>query len=608
MKHLTDRWEALKLALRWTWQSSPGLTFLIAGIVILGGLLTIVDPYLFKVILDGLLAGGTYTLSGQLTLGLLAILAVYAVTRILQSLLWDVQSVVRRVHSHKLDKHASVQLMTKVSSLDSVYFEDPKYYNTLTKANQNFAKINDFFWQFTFFLGELVSVLVIVGALFSFDWRVVALIIFAAAPSIIFAFRASEVEWSAFDGSLHIGRQAMYYKSLMTEKPEAIKELKLFNLKGHFIKKFEVLLDQFISAQKKAACNETYIYAIISIIEGVFSIFAAWLVINAFVAGTITIGELTFLWALLFQFADHARHMVRSIGDVSKAAAYITPFVTILGLKPVIIESPRPVAFPKKLKHGIEFRNVTFSYPRAKKPILKDFNLVIRPGESIALVGENGSGKTTLVKLLTRMYDVTEGEILIDGVDIREYSLESLHENMGVIFQDFVKYEALVEENIGFGNVKRMRGKEGIHRASVRSEAWRFIRKLDDAYKTPLGKTLHENGTELSGGQWQKIALARAFFKDAQVLCLDEPTAAVDAKAEYRLFRKFEKLTHGKITLLISHRFSTVRMVDMIVVMAKGTIVESGNHEELIRKHGLYASLFKMQAEGFKDFFRKKKR
>ncbi|MDI3544076.1 MAG: ATP-binding cassette, subfamily bacterial [Candidatus Woesearchaeota archaeon] len=598
-----ERLESLKLAISWTYKSSKPLTILIFAVTIFSGLLTIIEPYIFKIIIDGVTSGSGFSIGEKIGLGLFGVLVIYAVARIIQSILWDVQSIIQRVHSQKLDKYVSSVLMDKISSLDAVYFEDPEYYNTLTKSNQNYWRINEFFLQFIFFVSEAVSVLVIIGALFTFNWLIVALILIGSLPSIIFAFKASEINWTAFDSSLPIGRHANYYKSLMTERPEVVKELKLFNLKSHFLKRYESLFDEYLSEQKKAAKKETLLFVLMGIIEGTFSVIAAWFVVTSFIQGSISIGDLTFFWSLLFQFSDHARYMVRMIGELGKNSTFITPIVKLLKFKPTIQEVKNPLIFPKKLRQGIEFRNVTFHYPREKTPALKNFNLVIKPGESIAIVGENGSGKTTLIKLLTKLYDVSSGEILIDGKNIKEYSLESLYENIGVIFQDFVKYEALVEENISFGNIKKSRKKSKVHEASVKSGAWDFIKDLKLKYKTHLGKTLLDEGVELSVGQWQKIALSRAFFKNAQILCLDEPTAAVDAKAEYLLFRRFKRLTKGKTTLLISHRFSTVRMADKIIVLDKGKLIEQGSHRELSRRGGKYAKLFRMQAEGYADYF-----
>ena len=530
---------------------------------------------------------------------MIGVLVIYGVARVLQSILWDVQVIIKKVHAQKLERHVANVLMNKISSLDAVYFEDPEYYNTLTKANHSLWRVNDFFWQFTFFLGQAISVLVIISALFTFNWLIVLLITGAAIPSIIFAFRASKMVWGAFDSASPISREANYYRQLMIDKPEAVKEIRLFGLKYHFLGKFDNLFVQFINSQEKAAKKELGLYILIGIIEGSLSVLAAWLVVKSFLNSQISIGELTFFWALLFQFAEHARWMVRMIGELNQSATFITPFIKILGFKSTIKEAENPKVFPSEIKRGIEFRNVSFYYPTSKNPTLNNFNLKINPGESIALVAQNGSGKTTLIKLLTRLYDVNEGEILIDGANIKEYPISDLHKNIGVIFQDFMKYESSIEENIGYGKIANMKSKDKIHSASLKAEAYDFIKDLSKKYKTHLGKTLKEEGTELSVGQWQKIALARAFFKDAQILCLDEPTAAVDAKAEYQLFQKFENLTKGKITILISHRFSTVRMADKIILIEKGRIVEQGSHNELLRKSGKYSKLFRMQAESY---------
>ena len=596
-----ERLRALALAVRWTYRSSKALTFVAFISILVGGLLTIVEPYIFKLIIDKIVGSGDYNLAEKFGIGLVGILVIYGIARILQGFFWDVQIIFKRIHSQKLDKYAAQAMMNKVSSLDAVYFENPEYYNTLQKANQSLWRVNEFFWQFTFLLGQFISVVVIVAALFTFSWKVVLLVVLAAVPSILLTFRAVNLVWSAFDVSSPIFRQANYYRSLMTDNPQAVKEIRLFGLKPHFLNKFGNLISNFIRTQEKAAKKELGLYILIGIVEGILSVFAAWLVVRAFTNGEISIGELTFYWTLLFQFAGNARYMVRAIGELNSSAKFISPLVKIFDYEPTVKEKENPRGFPLRLKKGIEFKNVTFFYPRAKTPALKNFNLIIKPGESIALVGENGSGKTTIVKLLTRMYDVSSGEILIDGVNVKEYSLDSLHENLGVIFQDFMKYEALVEENIGYGKLGDLKKSEKIHEASVNAEAWDFIRDLNKKYKTHVGKTLEEEGTELSVGQWQKIALARAFFKDAQILCLDEPTAAVDAKSEYRLFKRFEDLTKNKTTILISHRFSTVRMAHKIAVIDKGRLIEQGSHRELIRKNGRYAKLFRMQAEGYLD-------
>jgi ATP-binding cassette subfamily B protein len=274
-------------------------------------------------------------------------------------------------------------------------------------------------------------------------------------------------------------------------------------------------------------------------------------------------------------------------------------FFDFLGLQPQIASAPSATRPAAPLRRGIEFRGVGFRYPESDEWALRDIDLFIRPGEKIALVGHNGAGKTTLIKLLSRLYDPTEGTISIDGADIREFDPLELRQRIGVIFQDFVRYHLPAKENIGFGQIEALDSLERIIESARKSGADAIIRDLPEGYETMLGRWFR-GGHELSMGQWQKIALARAFMRNAEILVLDEPTASVDAQTEYEIFRHFQQLTAGKMAILISHRFSTVRMADRIVVIDEGRIAEIGSHDELLRREGIYARLFGMQAEGYR--------
>ena len=595
-----EKFEGLALSIRWTYQSSHFLTILVLIVSVLGGLITIVEPYLFKKIIDALIGNNNFSSSESFAFGILGILIIYGVARMIQSIFWDVTSMIRRVHALRIEREVMHSLMANVSSLDLVYFEDPKYYNTLSRATGNIWRIVEVFWQLTFLIGEIVSIIVIVGALLVFDWRIVFIVLAGAIPSIILVMKTAEVQWSGFTAASPIFRHAQYYRSLLTESPEAIKEIKSFGLRDFFLKKFKGLFNGFIHSQDSAAKKQLKWYIIVSIVEGGLSVFAAWLVVQSYIQKEISIGDVTFLWALLFQFASHVRWMVRLLGEANIHATFITPIVKTLHFSPSIKSPERPERFPPTLRSGIELKNVSFKYRRAKKFTLKNISLHVKPGESIALVGENGSGKTTLVKILCRLYDATRGNVLIDGKDIKKYSLKDISEHIGIIFQDFMKYEALIEENIGYGHILHNKKKGRIVDAAKKSGALDFIKELDKKFKTQIGKKIKDDGIELSGGQWQKVALARAFFKDAQILILDEPTAAVDARAEYALFKRFQHISKNKTTFLISHRFSTVRMADRIIVLEKGMIAEEGSHEQLLKKNGIYAKLFKLQAKGYK--------
>ncbi len=596
LKRWKEKLSALKIAVQWTYESSQALTLIILCVSVLGGLLTFLEPYVFKLLIDAITQDAEQ--ETRVGLGIVGVLVLYGVARITQGLFWDINNLIRRVHSLRMERHALCALIQKITSLDLAYFEGPSYYDTLSRATANLWRVIEVFWVVTFLTSEAISVIVSMIALAAFDWRLVLIVLLGTIPSLLSALKWADVLWSAFAEASPIYRHAAYYRSLLTEQPEAIKEVKTLGLQEYFLKKFRNLFTVFITKQDRAARGQFKWYAFIGGIEGTLSVVAAALIVQAFMNKTISIGDVTFLWAILFQFASHVRWIVRMVGDTNTHATFLTPLVAVFNLQPRIKDPTQPLAFPKVLKKGIEFKNVTFQYQK-KIAALRDVSFSIKPGESVALVGENGSGKTTLVKLLCRLYDVSHGEILIDGVNIKQFCLADLYNNMGTIFQDFMKYETLLEENIKYGRLN-IRGHAKVHEAAVKAGAWGFIKHLGKKYKTHVGRKMKKEGVDLSVGQWQKVALARAFFRDAQILILDEPTAAVDAKAEYELFTRFRKLTKNKITLLISHRFSTVRMADKIIVMDKGRIIETGSHDELMKKKGHYAQLFTLQAKGYR--------
>lgn len=589
-----EKWAALRLSLQWTYRASPFLTIVVLLLTVAAGLLAIVEPYVFKLVLDAVIASRNLETAA---IGFVGLIIVYGAARTIQNVFWDATNVIRRLFTLKLEQYGIHELMKRISGLDMVYFEDPAYYNTLDQATRSMWRMLEFFWSITFFISEFIAILVIVSALMFYDWRLILLICVGSLPSIYFSMKWAELLWSAFNEASPIQRHAQYYRVMLTEQPEAIREIKAFGLQEHFLHRFRCLFKAFISKQDKAALTQLRWYGLISLVEGGVTVVISWLVIQSFLRGNLTVGDLTFLWSILFQFAGHARWVVRLIGDIHTHASFITSIVKVMDFKPTMVQASKPKRFPKKIQKGIELRDVSFMYGRKQKA-LSHINLTVKPNENIAIVGENGSGKTTLIKLLCRLYDPADGEILIDGIPLRAFAFKDLYKNIGVIFQDFMKYEALIEENIRYGKLSE-KSHAKLHEAAVRAGAWSFIKGLEQKYKTHVGKRLKDEGLDLSVGQWQKIAMARAFFRDAPILVLDEPTAAVDAKAEYQLFQRFRQLTKNKITFLISHRFSTVRMADRIIVMDKGRITESGTHDELMQQNGQYAKLFKLQAKGY---------
>jgi ATP-binding cassette subfamily B protein len=316
-------------------------------------------------------------------------------------------------------------------------------------------------------------------------------------------------------------------------------------------------------------------------------------------AGVFTIGVLTFLAGSFRQSRDLIQRVLLSLSQIFEQSLYLDDLFSFLALEPRIRPSAGARPVPNPIRQGFTFENVGFRYPGAEQWAVRGLDFTLAPGERLALVGENGAGKTTLVKLLTRLYDPAEGRILLDGVDLREYELDSLRRNVGVIFQDFVRYDFLLRENIAVGNISRLEDDPRIESAAGRSLADTVAARLPGRYGQMLGRRF-EGGVDLSGGEWQKVALGRAYMREAQLLILDEPTAALDARAEYEVFLRFSELTKGRMAVLISHRFSTVRMADRILVLRGGELVEQGTHEELLALGGLYSELFQLQAAGYR--------
>jgi ATP-binding cassette subfamily B protein len=393
-------------------------------------------------------------------------------------------------------------------------------------------------------------------------------------------------------------RRELDYIRFLGASDETAKEVKIFNLSGFIINRFRQLSNQFYGDNKRLAIRRTTWGTLFAVLGSAGYYGAYAFIIAEAVQGKTTIGALTFLAGSFRQMRSLLEGILIRFTSVSQGAVYLQDFFDFFEIQPKIVLSQRPLPFPKPIRQGFTFENVGFKYSNAERWANRHVSFTLHPGEKIALVGENGAGKTTLVKLLARLYDPTEGRILLDGIDLREYDLDELRIQIGVIFQDFIRYQMSVKQNIAVGNITEVGNSELIQSSSVQSMAHPLIERLPHKYEQMLGRRFN-NGIDLSGGEWQKIALARAYMKDAQLLILDEPTAALDARAEYEVFQRFSELTQGKSAVLISHRFSTVRMADRILVLEKGQLIELGSHNELLEQNGRYAELFRLQAMGY---------
>ncbi|HSF56512.1 MAG TPA: ABC transporter ATP-binding protein, partial [Candidatus Binatia bacterium] len=428
-------------------------------------------------------------------------------------------------------------------------------------------------------------------------WLVIILLA-ASIPAFIAETRFSEEGFRLLTRRAPETRQINYLARLLTEDTSA-KEIKLFNLGDTLLARYMTLFDKFFREDKSLAVRRAVAGFGLGLIAtlGFYGSYA-WIVWHT-VQGKISLGDMTLYLTIFRQGQSTFQAILSALGSIYENNLFMANLFDFLGLKPQMGVAARNRVLPVPLRKGIEFRGVGFRYPESEEWALHDINLTIRPGEKIALVGPNGAGKTTLIKILTRLYDPTEGTILIDGIDIRELDPVDLRQRIGVIFQDFVRYHLPASENIGFGQIEALDDMDQIIASARKSGAHSVVESLPEGYQTMLGRWFH-GGHELSVGQWQKIALARAFMRDAEILVLDEPTASLDAETEYEIFRHFHELTIGKTAILISHRFSTVRMADRIVVIQEGRIIEIGSHENLLRQQGIYAHLFSMQAEGYR--------
>src|SRR5947209_5509325 len=395
-----------------------------------------------------------------------------------------------------------------------------------------------------------------------------------------------------------IKRQLDYLRQAGATK-EAAKELKLFSLGRFFTQRFAKLSDIIYEQDVALARRRLGIGSILSFVStgGYYGAYAY--VIWRTVAGRLGIGTFYFLTNAILQASSNIQQIFSTLSGIADQALFLTDLIAFFAMRPTIRSKPNALPAPRPIRRGFEFRNVSFSYPGSPRLILNGLNFHLRPGERVALIGENGQGKTTIVKLMTRLYDPTEGQILLDGVDLREYDIEGLCSEIGVIFQDFMRYEMTARENIAVGRIESFDDLAAIESAAEKSLADGVVAKLARGYDQMLGRRF-EGGVDLSGGEWQKIALARAYLREAQVLILDEPTAALDAKAEFEVFERFNELTIGKMALFISHRFSTVRMAERIIVLEDGAIAETGNHGQLMALGGRYAEMFELQASSYR--------
>jgi len=530
-------------------------------------------------------------------------------------------SLVESLLGDLFSNHTSVRLMEHAATLDLAHFEDPAFYDQLERARRQTTSRIGLLAQLLAIGQDGLTLISLGAALVVYNPWLLLLLAVAVLPSFF-----GETHFASLEYSMQFRwtpqRRQLDYLRYVAASDRTAKEVQSFGLSPWLIDRFRKLSWKFYDENKALSIRKARVSTLLSLVGslGYYSAYA--IILLRATRGELTIGTLTFLAGSFARSRQLIEVLLLSAGGIYQQCLYLKDLFDFFEMQPSIASSPGAPPVPRPIKEGFAFEDVGFQYPGSDAWAVRHVTFKLRPGERIAFVGENGAGKTTLTKLLARLYDPTEGRILLDGVDLREYEIHSVRRAIGVIFQDFVKYDLRFDENVGVGEIddvrsyldaapnEQERGADtvtngngevpgAIVSASEKSQASTLLPRFSKGYKQMLGRRFDE-GVELSGGEWQKIALARAYMRDAQVLILDEPTASLDARAEYEVFIRFSQLVAGRMAVIISHRFSTVRMADRIIVLQNGTVVEDGSHQELVARGGLYAELFALQAEGYR--------
>ncbi len=496
----------------------------------------------------------------------------------------------------KLANAIAIQIMEKAIELDVQYFEDDEFYDKLQRAtSESEYRPYNIFWEMVTIGSQCVTLVSVVAVLLYWNWGLGLLILLAPLPSV-----ASQIFYGQQSYKIERERtqqrRRLSYLQFLTTNAHSVKEIRLFRLGDHFLGQYKQLYNDFYKVDSDLLKRETRALVPFTILTNVTSAGAQIYAISITIASA-HIGFLAGYMQAIAVVQHTVEALLWGVSQLYRNNLFVSNLFEFLDVTPHQIANGKR-AVPERLQSGIEFRGVSFRYPGTTEMVLQDLNLFLKAGECIALVGHNGAGKTTLVKLLTRLYEPTEGQILLDGVPLQEYDTLDVRRHISVIFQDFVRYEMAVRENVGFGYVEELDNEERIRLATAQSGAASMIEELPQKYETTLGR-MFEKGHELSIGQWQKMALARAFMRRAPVVVLDEPTSSIDAESEAEIFSRLQQIAAGATTLLIAHRFSTVRMADRIIVIKQGKIIEDGTHQELVAADGTYAHLFRLQAAGY---------
>ncbi|MEO6396308.1 MAG: ABC transporter ATP-binding protein [Devosia sp.] len=594
----------LRRLFREMWDSGPGLML---GSMVLRLLVALQPPLVLlftKFIIDEVVrqtslgpVGSDWLESGRLNLlgaYLACELALVFGRDLLQRGIAVLDALQGELHSNRV----SIELMRHAAALDLMHFEESSYQDKLERARRQAASRSTVLSQVFGQLQMVITAIALAIGLLVYAPLLIVLMALAVLPAVWGEFRFNRLAyWLSHERSPE--RRQMEYLRQIGASADSAKEVKLFGLGDYLVGRFKSLADAIYIENRRLTIQRNALGALLGTIStlayyGAYA-YVVWRTVN----GEFTIGDLAFLSGSFGQLNGFFQQILIGFTYIAGQALYLDDLYSFFDIKPTINEPKNPNPFPVPLREGIVFYNVGFRYPGSERFVIRNFNLTIKAGETVALVGENGAGKTTIVKLMTRLYEAEEGRVTIDGTDIREFSSADLRRNIGVIFQDFLRYSFTARENIGVGRIEEAADLPRITRSAEQSLAHEVIDKLPQGYEQQLGKQF-VGGQDLSGGEWQKLAIARAYMREAEIIILDEPTAALDARAEAEVFSRFKSLSESATALLISHRFSTVRMADRIVVLHEGRVLENGTHQELVALQGRYAELFELQAAGYR--------
>ena len=592
-------WQGFRRVLGLVWEANPGLTIALAFFNLAQGGLPALRVWISKLLIDAVVAAWTNGsgLAALPEVGLLVALqfGIGAASNLLSTL----SNICQQLLQDRVANRIQLLVMRHANQLDLVFFERPQFYDLIQQVQRDVGFRPTFMVQTAFgLIRQLLTFGSMLALLVNLEWFIAAAALLAPIPTFVSSARYGWQGYQMMRRQSPLRRMMSYLTTLMTTDTYA-KEVKLFTVGDFFVDRFQRLFERYYAENRGLVIRRYLVGAAWSMLSVLVTGLTFFYVAVRTLTGSVTVGGLT----LYVQAADGVSQafgaLLGGVQTMYEHQLYLKVLFELLDFEPRINapEHPRPIR--RRFQQGIEFRNVTYAYEGKDQPALDDVSFTIQPGETVAIVGHNGAGKTTLVKLLARLYDPQSGQVLIDGHDVREYDPDALRSEFGVLFQDYVSYQFTARENIGIGRAERLEDAPAIASAATKSGAASVIESLPEGYDTVLGKWF-DGGVNLSGGEWQKVALGRAFMREAQILILDEPSAALDAKAEYELFSRLQELAHGRTALFISHRFSTVRRADRILVFEHGRLIEQGTHTELLAVGGRYAELFNLQASSYR--------